>query len=344
MIPRKTFDQLRAFGLPAKVDVDLTQGAPATVIRQATVDLVQTLEGAKDGASADARFMVTGERGAGKSMLLLQAVAYALESGWIVLYQPRASRWVDSSTQFAYNAERMAFEQPEAAADMLSKLLAVNKERIAKIKLPRDVELADGTVKAGAGLDKLAEHGLREDSKTTVATLEAVLDILSSQEQFPVLFAVDEAQALFRLSDYRNPDYERLEAYHLEMPRIALELLSGGRGFKRGAILTALAQSQTDRMPSNPLIAGLGLPSRTPIHAYTPIDETYYKYASSGIKRVDVPFGMSGPEAASLFQLFTRKGWTSNCEYQAAVVEVVVCPRKQVSGSVPDRRWRQARE
>lgn len=305
---------LQVFGLPAKVKKDLTLGAPATVVRQVTLDVVKALENGKAGDSKEARYMITGERGSGKSMLLLQAVVYALEANWIVFYQPTASRWVDSSSQFAYNKEKMMFDQPEAAADMLQKLLAVNRQRLSKIKLEKDVVLEDGTIAAGQGLDKLVEHGLKEDSTTMVATLDAVLEVLSSQTQFPVLFAVDEVQTLFRTSRYRRPDYKLLEAYHLGMPRIALDYLSGAREFKRGAVLTSTAMSATDALPSESLIAGLGLPIRHTIHAYTPIDQTYYNVAKSGIKRFDVPFGMTGPEAAAMFQLFARKGWTSNCE------------------------------
>lgn len=309
---------IQTFGLPAKVDKDLTLGAPATVIRQATLDIVKALENGKDGDSKEARYMITGERGAGKSMLLLQAVSYALESGWIVFYQPRASKWVNSSSQFAYNEEKMMFDQPEAATDMLQKLLSVNRKTLSKVKLTEDVVLSDATVKKGEGLDKLIDHGLKEDSDTAVATLDAVLNVLSTQTQFPVLFAIDEVQSLFCTSKYRRPDFKLLEAYNLGMPRVILDLLSGAREMKRGAVLTATALSQTDVLPSDSLIKGLGLPIRRTMHAYTPIDETYYNYANSGIKRIDVPFGMSGHEAVAMFELFARKGWTSNSEYQVS--------------------------
>lgn len=262
--------------------------------------------------------MITGDRGAGKSTLLLQAVSYALESGWIVFYQPRARKWVDSSSQFAYNEEKMMFDQPEAAADMLQKLLSVNRKRLSKVKLEQDVVLSDATIKQGETLDKLVEHGLKEDSDTAIATLDAVLDVLSTQTQFPVLFAIDEIQSLFCTSKYRRPDFKLLEAYHLGMPRVVLDYLSGAREIKRGAVLTATALSATDVLPSDSMIKGLDLPIRRTMHAYTPIDETYYNYANSGIKRIDVPFGMTGHEAAAMFELFARKGWTSNSEYQVS--------------------------
>lgn len=258
--------------------------------------------------------MITGERGSGKSMLLLQAVANAMEAGWIVLYQPKAVRWVDSSSQYGYNKEKMAFEQPEAAVEMLQALFSVNRKRLSQIKLEQDVKLADGTVAAGQGLDKLVEHGLKEGSTTAIPTLEAVLAALGAQTQFPVLLAIDEAQTLFNTTQYRAPDNSLLEAYYLGMPRIALEFLSGASEFKRGAVVTATSCHRSDFPISDSLIAGLGLPENKPLHAYTPLDETYVRYASSGIKRFDLPFGMSGHEAAGMFEVFSRKGWTSNCE------------------------------
>lgn len=45
----------------------------------------------KSVCSSGCELIITeaGERGSGKSVLLVQSVAYAIESGWIVLYSPR---------------------------------------------------------------------------------------------------------------------------------------------------------------------------------------------------------------------------------------------------------------
>jgi hypothetical protein len=50
----------------------------------------------------------------------------------------------------------------------------------------------------------------------------------------PVLFAIDEVNALFSKSVYRSPEYELLEAYHLSTPRLALDYLSGRKAFVSG--------------------------------------------------------------------------------------------------------------
>jgi small subunit ribosomal protein S29 len=45
--------------------------------------------------------------------------------------------------------------------------------------------------------------------------------------RIPVLFAIDEAQALFQQTTYRAPDYSPIESYSLSAPLLALDYLSG---------------------------------------------------------------------------------------------------------------------
>lgn len=74
------------------------------MIRKQTVDLLSTLNAEAGSSSQDARYMlcesvsiagaegkliIAGVNGSGKTALLLQAVAQALASNWIVLYAPR---------------------------------------------------------------------------------------------------------------------------------------------------------------------------------------------------------------------------------------------------------------
>jgi len=43
-------------------------------------------------------------------------------------------------------------------------------------------------------------------------------------------------------------------------------------------------------------------------------DPHHLAHASSGIKKVEVPFGMSGVEAAGMFEIWARKGWAPKGE------------------------------
>lgn len=309
--PRNTYDQLKTFGLPIRLEKELAIGSPASVVRQATLDLVQTLEKSKGGSSKDARFILSGVKGSGKSTLLVQAVSYALESGWIVLYVPRAEKWVDSTAQFKYNAASQTFHQTETSAGLLSKLHSVNRDRLATITLPEALTFGEFKFAAGSNLDELVSAGSKEEL-IAVPVLEKVLELLGKQTKIPVLVAIDDVQTLFGTTAYRTPTYEPLEPYYLSAPRLFLDYLSNRKSFANGAIVTAPSYTRTKILPSDNFYKGFDIESRTAITEYTKFDEHHLAHAKSGIKKIEIPFGLSGAEAVSMFELWTRKGWVTN--------------------------------
>ncbi|KAK4686765.1 small subunit ribosomal protein S29, partial [Tremellales sp. Uapishka_1] len=308
VFPRKTFTQLKSFGLSRKLEQELSSGgnpACASVVRQSTVDLAKTLERAKSASSKDARYLLNGEKGSGKSMLLLQSVAYALESNWIVLYIPSAAEWTSSSSPYAYDADSQTFHQPALSSLLLSKILAVNAEALSRIPISDKIDFANGrSISKGAKLLEVVELG--RDESISVAVLEVVISSLASQTQYPVLVAIDGVDALFRKSAYRSTDYSLLEPYHLSVPRLMLEYLSAEKSFSRGALVTAV--SLTTPLPAE-LLSGLSLPTPHPLTPYTKLEPQHLQNASSGLQKVDVPFGMSPEEAAGLFEIWSKKGW-----------------------------------
>ncbi|TXT04856.1 hypothetical protein VHUM_03939 [Vanrija humicola] len=308
--PRNTYDQLKTFGLPTRLEKELAIGSPASVVRQATLDLVQTLEKSKGGSSKNARYLLNGVRGSGKSTLLVQAVSYALESGWLVLYAPRAEKWTDSSSQFAYNAASQTFHQPELSASLLSKFYAVNRDRLATVALPEALTFGEHKFAAGSKLDELVSAGSK-DELVSVPILEKVLEILGKQTQLPVLIALDDVQTLFGTSKYRTPTYEPVEPYHLSAPRLFLDYFSGRKSFANGAIVTAPSLTNTKIFPSVDFYKGFGIQPRKAITEYTKFNEHHLAHAE-GVKKIEVPFGLTGTEAAGMFELWTRRGWVAN--------------------------------
>jgi len=88
-IPGPVVDQLRAVEA-----FKVTQGwplfrRPAMLIRQETLDLGKELEGIGPGRSNDSiRRVLVGERGSGKTLMLLQAMTMAFLKGWVVINIP----------------------------------------------------------------------------------------------------------------------------------------------------------------------------------------------------------------------------------------------------------------
>lgn len=91
-IPGAVVDQLRAVEA-----FKVTQGwsmfrRPGVLMRRESVEMGKLIErfSSEDRGSAGRRVM-TGERGNGKSMLLLQAMAMAFVKGWIVISIPEGT-------------------------------------------------------------------------------------------------------------------------------------------------------------------------------------------------------------------------------------------------------------
>ncbi|EIW73020.1 hypothetical protein TREMEDRAFT_26438, partial [Tremella mesenterica DSM 1558] len=301
---QRTFQNLKEIGLPKRILKELSEsGGPAWVIRQATLDLKTRMEIASSSKKVSP-LLLAGDKGSGKTFLHLHATAYALESDWIVLSIPRASEWVSSIHAYEYHSPTKIFRQPTLAADLLNRLLQTSEHRLARIPTGQETQNLAELAKSGTGI--------RADSS---AVLEEVIDILADQTQFPVLFAIDEAQVLFGHSTYRNPRYEILQAYNLSIPLLALDFLTGKRAFKRGLTLASISRTTPDFPVALPLSVALDLPI-PPSHAVTPytkIDPIHLANASAGMNKLEVG-QMSGKEAAGLFTLFARKGWVTSSD------------------------------
>ncbi|ORX35071.1 mitochondrial ribosomal death-associated protein 3-domain-containing protein [Kockovaella imperatae] len=297
LFPVSTLGELKPFGLPRQLDKELTSyGPPASVVRYATLGMKHILESGASQSSEEARYLLTGHRGSGKSFLLLQTVCQALVNNWIVLYFPRTGAWIDSTFSYEYNAESQTFHQPSLALHILQTIASVNGSELSKIPSPNK----DGTLADFIRKIKKEEHAVKG--------LEQVMTALASQTQVPVLLAMDDAHTLFATSKYRSPDYEKLRSYHMSTPLLMLDYLTARKTFNRGMVISALSYSDTVFYPSLSLEHGLGLESDRHLDPYDTIDPTHYAHATSGIKKIHLPYGMSTKEAAGMFEIWSRKG------------------------------------
>ena len=82
----------------------------------------------------------------------------------------------------------------------------------------------------------------------------------------------------------------------------------------RGMVLSAPSYSHTEYYPTPTFEHALELPSDRHLNAYDKLDPTHFAHASSGIKKIQVPFGMTTKEAAGMFEIWSRKGIVRRCE------------------------------
>lgn len=261
-------------------------------------------------------------------MLLAQSIAYALDDGWVVVSVPRAINLINSSTLYTYNAQHQAYLQPEATTQLLEAILKVNGAAAKQIKSAEAVEVDGSKIDAGTPLETLLKRGM-DDSSSAAAKqtlLEAVFKTLSSQSERPVLVAVDDAQALFRTSLYKDPDFINLESFELGIPRALLSLLiSPSSAISRGVFIAALSTTHTE-FPSPPELQnalseksssdGTSKLLTQAINAYTKLNAHHLEHARKVVKHADVvdtSKPLTKEEAAAIFAQLRdeRRYWSA---------------------------------
>ncbi|CAG7847120.1 SubName: Full=Uncharacterized protein {ECO:0000313/EMBL:CCA69094.1} [Serendipita indica DSM 11827] len=304
--PSKTPDPLRIFGIPKSVEktFDLVT-RPFSVVRRPTLSLRQTLENARKSGS-DNRIVITGGAGTGKSYLLLQTIIHCVASNWIVLYLPRAIDTVNCTTPYNYEPRTQTFLQPMLSEKLLRQLRDMGHSGLKKLTLTNDFAIDSappGAPKKGQRLIELIEYGILEVSMAPFV-LEQLLAELASQTQYPFLLAIDDFQALYSQSQYKTPQFEPIESFHLSVPRLLLEYACGSRKIHNGALLSALSMSNTSWLPKTEIYEALNLDlthGKRP-DAWDKRSEAYQHYAA-GLKAFRMPERLEIKEAAGILDV-----------------------------------------
>lgn len=300
---------------------------PVSVVRSSTLDLYTRMNQAASSSSSS-HVALSSPLSTGKSYLLLQAVSYALASQWCVVYLPRLINWVNSTSTFVYSAEEQAYLQPQVVQQALAAVGSVNGKSgvLKKIKLVKDVE---GTnLKAGeATMQDLLKAA--SASSTSPLVLQRIFDSflssLSSQSEVPVLLAMDDAQALYSTTRYRDPDYKLVQAYELAPVRSLLNLLMGDekKSLKKGMVLAALSRSHTEWLPGNEIEAVLSSTTTSTatsalnpssLHAYATMEPLHLEHAKrSRWENFQLPEQWSTSELKALFDVrrYEGRGWNA---------------------------------
>lgn len=319
-----TLSAFKSFGLPQELERELaTQPRPRSLVRQQTLDLLDKLDAASKN-NKGASFVLDGNRGSGKSMLLAQSIAYALDDGWVVISVPRAVNLINSSTPYSYNAQHKAYLQPEATRTLLQAVLKVNAAALKQIKTEDKVEVDGTSIDAGTPLEALVKRGT-EDTTSAAARqtlLEATFKTLAGQTERPVLVAVDDAQALFRTTLYKDPDFVPLEAFELGLPRALVSLaISASSALCRGAFVSAISTTHSE-FPSPPELqiaiaekADAKLMTQA-INAYTKLTAQHLEHARQAIRAaevIDTSKPLTKSEAAAIFAQLKeeRRHWSA---------------------------------
>ncbi|KAG0261959.1 37S ribosomal protein S23 mitochondrial [Mortierella polycephala] len=272
---------------------------PALAVRESTVSFLEKIDQSMKTPSAQTRIVLTGQAGAGKSAVLLQTVSHCLSAGWIVIYVPKASAWVNSS--FAYNkvANSTSFIQPQLASNLAGQINSVNKSVLSKIVMAENAKVGRHEVEQGTTLSALLDYGINDPFAAQDA-VEVFMKEIGAQNEVPTLVAVDEINNLFRPTQYLSQDAKELDPEHLKLPKLFLNYISGKSSFNHGAIVTATSDTFLAHK-SEVLDVALGVKEVSP---YKSLSQTIMPW-TQGLTRFEVP-NYTRQEAKGVFDYYKK--------------------------------------
>jgi len=145
-----------------------------------------------DSALSERRthFLLQGTQGTGKSVALASAVEFARLCGAVVVYVPSCLELLDGG-MYHRNEEAGGWDTPDHARRLLTNLLEAHGHRLDAVPSPG----GEGSLK------DVAEGGLSRNTNSVDAALE-LIDALRETTAFPVVFAMDDYNALYSHTAY----------------------------------------------------------------------------------------------------------------------------------------------
>ncbi|KAK9722714.1 hypothetical protein K7432_002473 [Basidiobolus ranarum] len=239
-LPEDVVEKLNTIGYPTYIKDEFEYSSrQALLYRKETKELFSLLdESAKQPGQP---IVISGERGVGKSALLLQAVARSINSGWIVIYVPAATEWVNGSKPFA-KIEDGKFSQPSLTSSILGQIKETNSKILAEIPMKKSINIENYKVEEGSSLNDLLDVGIK-DQQVSQQVMESFLNEVRFNETTPTLIAIDEINAFYTLADYNDVNGRLLPAQHLMLVKSFLNFFSQRKTLANGAIVGATSQT-----------------------------------------------------------------------------------------------------
>ncbi|KAH6898315.1 mitochondrial ribosomal death-associated protein 3-domain-containing protein [Thelonectria olida] len=314
-IPDQVVDQLRALEAFKTTQTWNLFRRPHVLLRKETTELIKKLE--DSAAKKEAlKCVLTGTKLSGKSMAMLQAMAYALLNNWVVFHIPEGQDLTNGNTEYSPIADTvpMQFAQPVYCLKMIQNIYRANRAVLEKLHLERDWSRFT-SLKQGATLADLALSA--KEAEYAWPTLLALWTELTLPGRPPVLFAVDGLAHINKISEYRDPSFNEVHSHDLSLVRMFIDALSGKTALPNGgAVLGVTSENNTYKHPSQELVlsqleagqAGKFVPRPNPYERK--YDERVYEaLKNSWVLRLE---GVSKDEARALMEYWGASGLVRN--------------------------------
>lgn len=243
-----------------------------SMVSDNTVKINDTLVERLEGPSSSNRVYLSGSKGMGKSTLIsqAQALAHSKYNGDVVLLHiEEPELFVKGYSDYVFNPTLNKFHQPMFTKRWIKRLRVVNEKVFEKMPLLKDVSFSNrlSSFQYKKGENNLQEYLLNCHDFGVLGPTDAFQFFLEHlkaySDKFPVLFSVDNANAIFEkpFTKYFHKDMKPIHYSEFEIGHLIRSLMGGELAFSKGGVLLA---HSTDFGESKTLRVGLNLETLDP--------------------------------------------------------------------------------
>lgn len=207
----------------------------ASVLRGPSVELANIM--AQDGSSKDRRILLDGPAGSGKTIATTQAITLALQQKWIVITIPHAESLVDSTYPYAKDETRQSWRQDVYMSELLHRVAEANKAVLQLQNTSKSFNFDRHQVPQKSTLHKLLEIGA-QDPVIAHDVFDAFMAEVNMDGRPKVLLTLDNFSIATMPTRYRDPSYEVVHPFDLEIIKNFVAYLNGTKVLTNGVVLT----------------------------------------------------------------------------------------------------------
>ncbi|KAK5674250.1 hypothetical protein LTS10_012988 [Elasticomyces elasticus] len=233
---------------------------PAALLRKDGVELGEAIQRAREEKSVERR-VVFGDKGSGKSVLLLQSMAMAYLQGWVVIHFPEARDITNAQTPYepVQTADgKTTYVQPRYIASILSNIATANRGLLNDLRITQQHSLPI-PLQSNISLTRLVELGAN-DAQLAWPIWQAFLSEITAPSQPekqgglrpPIFVGMDGVDHIMRMSAYLDTEMKPIHAHDLAIAGEFTSLLSGKKALPNGGMVMASTSKST--RPSVPTL------------------------------------------------------------------------------------------
>ncbi|KAK3167797.1 hypothetical protein OEA41_004243 [Lepraria neglecta] len=288
---------------------------PAMLMRKETLEFGKEMEGiAQNEEKKSIRRVYVGERGSGKTLMLLQAMTMAFLKDWVVINIPNAQDLILAQTEYAplpSTTNPTLYTQRTYTAALLSSISRSNPI-LTDLQLSQPASTSDLPIPIppNISLSRLALLGA-SDPETAWPIFQLLLTELKKPGRPPLTLCLDGLAHVMCNTRYISaPKYQPIHAHDFTIIKFFLDHLSGAEGLPNGgAVLAATSNSNNPVIPTLNLalsqLEGNQAVQRDPFAKY---DERVLDVFNKGGVEVQRIGGITKEDARALMEYWARSG------------------------------------